>query len=171
MSRPRPSVSVIGAGAATAEEKALAEEVGRLVAERGAVLVCGGLGGVMEAACRGARSADGLTVAVLPGYDRSAANPWAEVAIATGLAEARNVVVAASGDGCIAVGGSLGTLSEIAIALKLGRPVVALGSWRLEPNRLREDSRLLTAETPAEAVELLFQELGAPDPKRRNAHG
>jgi len=160
MNRPRPAVSVIGAGAATPEEMALAEEVGRLVAERGAVLVCGGLGGVMESACRGAHSAGGLTVAILPGYDRTAANPWTDVAIATGLAEARNLVVAASGDGCIAVGGSLGTLSEMAFALKLRRPVVALRSWCLEPDRLPEDSRPLVAETPAEAVELLFRELG-----------
>jgi len=102
------SVSVIGAGEATAAEVSLAEEVGRLLAQRGVVLVCGGLGGVMEAACRGARSAGGLTVGVLPGYERSAANPWTDVALVTGLGEARNVIVAASGDGVIAVGGVRG---------------------------------------------------------------
>ncbi len=161
MNRARLSVSVIGAGDASPEEAGLAEEVGRLVAERGAVLVCGGLGGVMEAACRGARSVGGLTVGILPGYDRTAANPWTDVVIATGLAEARNVIVAASGDGVIAVGGSLGTLSEMALALKLRRPVVALRSWQLEPKRLPEHSRLLVAETPTEAVELLFHELDA----------
>ena len=161
MSKPRLAVSVIGAGAATPREARLAEEVGRLLAQRGAVLVCGGLGGVMEAACRGAQSAGGLTVGILPDYDRSAVNPWTDVAIATGLAEARNVIVVASGDGVIAVGGSLGTLSEIAFALKLRRPVVALESWRLEAERLPDHSRLLRAETPAQAVELLFRELGA----------
>lgn len=161
MNRARLSVSVIGAGDASAEEAGLAEEVGRLVAQRGAVLVCGGLGGVMEAACRGARSVGGLTVGILPGYDRTAANPWTDVVIATGLAEARNVIVAASGDGVIAVGGSLGTLSEMALALKLRRPVVALRSWQPEPKRLPEHSRLLVAETSTEAVELLFHELDA----------
>lgn len=160
MSKPRPAVSVIGAGSATTRETQLAEQVGRLLARRGAVLICGGLGGVMEAACRGARSAGGLTVGILPGYDRTAANPWTEVAIATGLGEARNVVVVASGDGAIAVGGSLGTLSEIAFALKLRRPVVTLESWPLAADRLPAHSRLLRAQSPEEAVELLFQELG-----------
>ena len=170
MNRARLSVSVIGAGDASPEEAGLAEEVGRLVAQRGAALVCGGLGGVMEAACRGARSVGGLTVGILPGYDRTAANPWTDVAIATGLAEARNVIVAASGDGVIAVGGSLGTLSEMALALKLRRPVVALRSWQLEPKRLPEHSRLLVAESPAEAVELLFHELDASS-KGGKSHG
>ena len=159
MAEPRLAVSVIGAGQATAQEIAWAEEVGRLLAERGAVVVCGGLGGVMEAACRGARAAGGLTVSILPGYDRAAANPWTEVAIATGLAEARNVIVAASGDGVIAVGGALGTLSEIAFALKLHRPVVTLGSWHLDPEHLPDQARLFAAETPAQAVDLLFRHL------------
>jgi len=158
---PRLTVSVIGAGEATAREAALAEEVGRLLAQRGAVVVCGGLGGVMEAACRGARSAGGLTVGILPGYDRKAANPWTDVAIATGLGEARNVIVAASGDGVIAVGGSLGTLSEMAVALKLRRPGGALGSWHLELERRPTDGTLTVAETPAEAVELLLGQLNA----------
>ena len=158
---PRLAVSVIGAGDATAEETALAEEVGRLLGERGVVVVCGGLGGVMEAVCRGAQSAGGLTVGILPGYDRRSANPWTDVAIVTGLAEARNVIVAASGDGCIAVGGSLGTLSEMAIALKLGRPVVALRSWKLEADRLPSHARLTVADTPAQAVEALLNQLTA----------
>jgi hypothetical protein len=156
---PRLTVSVVGAGQATAQESAWAEEVGRLLAERGAVLVCGGLGGVMEAACSGARAAGGLTVGILPGYDRTAANPWTDVAIATGLAEARNVIVAASGDGVIAVGGSLGTLSEIAFALKLRRPVVTLGSWHLDPKHLPAQATLFAAQTPAEAVDLLFRHI------------
>jgi len=159
VAKPGLAVSVIGAGQATAQESAWAEEVGRLLAERGAVVVCGGLGGVMEAACRGARAAGGLTVGILPGYDRAVANRWTEVAIATGLAEARNVIVAASGDGVIAIGGSLGTLSEIAFALKLRRPVVTLGSWHLDPKHLPDQARPFAAETPAEAVDLLFHHL------------
>jgi len=157
---PRVAVSLIGAGDATPEEAYLAEEVGRLLAERDVVVVCGGLGGVMEAACRGARSAGGLTVGILPGYDRDESNPWTDIAVATGLAEARNVIVAASGDGVIAVGGALGTLSEIAFALKLRRPVVLLGSWKLEEERLPDHARLTVAETPVAAVDTVLRELG-----------
>jgi uncharacterized protein (TIGR00725 family) len=96
------------------------------------VVVCGGLGGVMEAACRGAREAGGLTVGILPGLDRSAANPYVEVALPTGLGEGRNLLVVRAADALIAVGGGYGTLSEIALALKAGKPVVGLGSWEIE---------------------------------------
>ena len=105
-------------------ELALAEEVGAAVAEAGAGLVCGGLGGVMEAACRGARSRGGLTVGLLPGIDRDAANGWVVVALPTGLGEARNALVVRAADAVVAVGGGWGTLSEIALALKAGVPVV-----------------------------------------------
>jgi hypothetical protein len=98
-------------------------------------------------------------VGILPGYDRSAANPWTDVAVATGFAEARNVIVVASGDGVIAVGGSLGTLSEIAFALKLRRPVVLLSSWTIEEERLPADARPHVARTPEEAVRTVLQEL------------
>jgi uncharacterized protein (TIGR00725 family) len=106
--------------------------VGRLVAERGAVLVCGGLGGTMEAACRGAKGAGGRTVGLLPGVDRSAANPFVDVAIPTGLGEARNAVVVRAADVLIAVGGGYGTLSEIALALRAGKRVIGLGTWEIE---------------------------------------
>ena len=122
-------IAVVGPGGATVEQSALAEEVGAAVADAGAVLVCGGLGGVMEAACRGARSSGGRTLGILPGEDRDAANDWVEIAVTTGLGELRNGLVVRSSDALVAVGGGHGTLSEIALALKLGRPVVGLGTW------------------------------------------
>jgi uncharacterized protein (TIGR00725 family) len=124
-------VAVIGGGRATASEWAAAEVVGRRLAEAGAVLVCGGLGGVMEAACRGARAAGGTTVGILPGRDRDEANAFVDVVVATGLGEARNVMVVASADAVVAVGGEYGTLSEIALALRAGTPVIGLGTWEL----------------------------------------
>jgi uncharacterized protein (TIGR00725 family) len=106
--------------------------VGRLLAQRGAVLVCGGLGGTMEAACRGAKQAGGTTVGLLPGGSRSDANPFVDVAIPTGLGEARNALVVRAADVVVAVGGGYGTLSEIALALKAGKRVVGLGSWEID---------------------------------------
>jgi uncharacterized protein (TIGR00725 family) len=106
--------------------------VGRLLAEHGAVLVCGGLGGAMEAACRGAKQAGGTTVGLLPGESRSDANRFVDVAIPTGLGEARNALVVRSADVVVAVGGGYGTLSEIALALKIGKRVVGLGTWEID---------------------------------------
>ena len=128
---PGPWIAVVGPGRAMPEELVLAEEVGAEVAAAGAVLVCGGLGGVMEAACRGARSRGGTTVGLLPGTDREAANGWVEIAIPTGLGEARNALVVRAADALVAIGGEWGTLSEIALGLKAGRPVVGLGTWEL----------------------------------------
>lgn len=125
-------MAVVGPGSgATADELDAAEQIGRLLAEAGAVIVCGGLGAVMEAACRGARSAGGLTVGILPGRDRRDANPFVEVAVPTGLGETRNALVVRAADAVVAVGGAYGTLSEIALALKGGTPVVGLGTWEL----------------------------------------
>jgi uncharacterized protein (TIGR00725 family) len=124
-----PYVGVVGPGEATAEEASAAEAVGRALAERGAMVVCGGLGGVMEAACRGARAGGGWTVGILPGADRAAANPHVDVAVATGLGEARNALVVRAADALVAIGGGWGTLSEIALALKTGIPVVGVGTW------------------------------------------
>jgi len=123
------AVGVVGRGDAESDE---AFEVGRLLAERGAVVVTGGLGGVMASAARGAASAGGLVVGLLPGLDRSAANEWVSVAIPTGLGELRNGLVVRASDALIAVGGGYGTLSEIALALKAGKPVVGIGSWEIE---------------------------------------
>lgn len=124
-------VAVIGAGTCTAEEAALAEAVGRSLAERGAILVCGGRGGVMEAACRGAKTAAGLTVGLLPGANPAEANAYVDVPLATGLGEARNMLVVRAARAVIAIGGEFGTLSEIAFALKLGIPVIGLNTWGL----------------------------------------
>ena len=119
----------MGSGDAAEAELAAAEEVGAAVAAAGCGLVCGGLGGVMEAACRGARSRGGLTVGILPGLDREEANGWVVVALPTGLGEARNALVMRAADAVVAVGGGWGTLSEIALALKAGVPVVGLDTW------------------------------------------
>jgi len=137
-------VSVIGSGV---EHEARAEEVGRLLAERGCKVVTGGLGEVMAAALRGAKSAGGTTIGILPGKDRSDANEWVDHAVATGLGHMRNFAVAATGDAVIAVGGSWGTMTEIAFAMRLGRPVVIL-----EPGL--EVDGVDRAATPEEAVEL-----------------
>jgi uncharacterized protein (TIGR00725 family) len=126
-----PYVAVVGPGDASPQELQAAEDVGAGLAARRAVIVTGGLGGVMEAACRGARSRRGRTVGILPGEDRAAANGWVEIAIATGLGELRNGLVVRAADGIVAVGGGHGTLSEVALALKLGRPVVGLGTWEV----------------------------------------
>lgn len=131
---PSPYVAVIGPGDADTATERQAEEVGRLAGGAGAVLVCGGLGGVMAAACRGAKAAGATTVGILPGLDRAAANPWIDVAIPTGLGEARNALVVRAADVVIAIGGEFGTLSELALALKSGIPVVGLGTWQLAKN-------------------------------------
>ena len=123
---------MVGPGEATSAEESAAEAVGRALAEAGAVVVCGGLGGVMEAACRGAREGGGTTLGILPGADRRQANPFVDVAVATGMGEARNALLVRASDALIAVGGAYGTLSEIALALKAGKPVVGIGSWEIQ---------------------------------------
>jgi uncharacterized protein (TIGR00725 family) len=125
-------VSVIGGSQCSDRGAELAEAVGRELAERGHELVCGGLTGVMEHACRGAREVGGHTIGILPGEDRAAANPHVETAVATGLGNARNVLVVLNGDAVIAVEGATGTLSELGHALDLGRPVAGLGTHRIK---------------------------------------
>jgi uncharacterized protein (TIGR00725 family) len=127
-----PYIAVVGAGEASESETWLAEEVGAKLAEAGAVVVTGGLGGVMEAASRGAKSVLGRTLGLLPGDDRRAANGWVDVAVATGLGEMRNALIVRSADAIIAIGGGHGTLSEVAFALKTGKPVIGLGTWDIE---------------------------------------
>jgi hypothetical protein len=146
-----PYISVIGAGQASEDEVAAGEEIGRRLAEAGAVLVCGGLGGVMDAAARGCEAAGGTSVGILPGEDRTHASGHLTVRIATGLGEARNAIVARAADAVIAVGGEFGTLSEIALALKMGKPVVGLGTWSLDLEGLPGDP-LQRASDPADAV-------------------
>jgi len=127
-----PVVAVVGPGRdASAEELAAAEAAGAAIAEAGAVLVCGGLGGVMEAACRGARSEGGTTIGLLPGTDREDANGWVVLALPTGLGEGRNALIVRAADAVVAIGGGFGTLSEIALALRAGVPVHGVGTWEL----------------------------------------
>lgn len=131
--RRRAQVAVIGSSEPDPQATALAVEAGRLIGANGAILICGGLGGIMEAAARGAKEAGGLTVGVLPDYQRDRANPFIDVALPTGMGHARNVIVAAAGDVVVAFPGTHGTRSEISIALKLGRPVIGVGNWTTIP--------------------------------------
>jgi uncharacterized protein (TIGR00725 family) len=148
-------IAVIGSGV---EHEARAEEVGRLIAESGATVVCGGLGEVMAAAARGARAAGGATIGIVPGESRADANPWIEHVVVTGMGHARNLAVAASGDAVIAVGGAYGTLAEIAYARILGRPVVVLDpGWDLGREGIER------AATPEEAVDLALRLAGEAD--------
>ncbi len=145
-------VAVVGGGEAEKDILETAYEVGREIALRGAVLICGGLGGVMQAAAQGAREAGGITIGILPGPDRQGANSFVTYSLVTNLGHARNIVIAHSADGMIAVDGSYGTISEAAIALKLGKPVVGLATeWNL---RLMHN-----ASSPKEAVDFILEEL------------
>jgi hypothetical protein len=146
-------ISVIGGSTCSPQDAQLAEEVGRELALRGATVVCGGLTGVMEAVCRGAYGAGGHTIALLPGDDPAAANAHVEFAIPTGLGHARNVIIARAGRAVIAIAGSHGTLSELALALVYGTPVVALNTWDVSLNGAAPGG-LVRADTAQEAVEL-----------------
>jgi len=145
-------ISVIGGSECSDEEALVAEEVGRELARRGAILVCGGLEGVMEAACRGAASEGGTTIGILPGDSAKDANRYVKIPIVTGMGYGRNAIVAKSGRAVIAVGGSYGTLSEIAYALQNGIPVIGLNTWSLSRAGV-EDGSIIEAQSPAEAVE------------------
>ncbi len=147
------TIAVIGGGGQLSEsDRHRAEAVGRAVAEAGAVLVCGGLDGVMEAACRGAQAGGGLTVGILPGRHRTDANPHVDIAIPTGLGEARNALVVRAADAVVAIAGEYGTLSEIALALKAGIPVVGIDTWELSRSGVADDA-VVRAIDPAQAVD------------------
>ena len=145
-------IAVIGGSQCSSQEARLAEEVGRELAKRGVTLVCGGLGGVMEAACRGASSEGGVTIGILPGENRQAANPYVQFPIVTGIGYARNVAVVKSAQAVIAISGSYGTLSEISHALQSGIPVIGLNTWSLSKNG-QQDNSIIPAQNPAEAVD------------------
>lgn len=151
-----PYVAVCGPATATEEEKEWAEEIGRRLAEAGAVVVCGGLGGVMDAAARGAATAGGTVIGILPGDDRLGASEHLTVAIPTGMGEARNALIARAADAVIAIGGEWGTLSEIALARKMGKPVVGLATWALGD---RTDD-LVNADSPEDAARRALQLAG-----------
>jgi uncharacterized protein (TIGR00725 family) len=147
-----PYVAVVGSGVASGELYEQAREVGRLVAERGGTVVCGGRSGVMEAVARGATEAGGTAIGILPDEDRKRANEYLTYSITTGTGHARNLAVVCSGDVVIALGGEYGTLSEIGLARKVGRPVVSLDSWDL-------GEHVILASSPEEAVEAAFKVL------------
>lgn len=152
MSADRPYVAVVGGGEAGAAAVAVAEDVGRELARRGAVVLCGGLGGVMEAVCRGAKAEGGTTVGILPTDNRRHANEYVDVAIATGMGEARNALVVRAADVVLAIDGEFGTLSEIALALRTGTPVVGIDTWELSIGGQEVDT-ILRLQDPVAAVE------------------
>lgn len=160
-SRP-PAVAVVGAGRCDRATEEIAEAVGAALGRAGAVLVCGGLGGVMAAACRGAAGAGGLTVGILPGDNAADANRWVRVAVPTGMGELRNGLVVRASDALVAVGGEYGTLSEVALALKIGRPVVGVATWTLVRPDGQPDAGIRTADDAQEAVALALARAGRP---------
>jgi uncharacterized protein (TIGR00725 family) len=145
-------IAVIGARQADEADEAAAEEVGSRLAQAGAILICGGRGGVMAAACRGAAGAGGMTIGLLPGFDRADANQWVQIALPTGLGELRNGLIVRAADAVIAVGGAYGTLSEIALALNASIPVVGIRTWDIDG--------IETVQSPQQAVSRAL-ELGA----------
>ncbi len=158
-------IAVIGGSSCTQDVARNAEEVGRELAKRGVALVCGGLGGVMEAASRGAKAEGGTTIGILPGKSRREANPYIDIPIVTGIGLARNSIVANSGEAAIAIDGSFGTLSEIAFALQMGIPVVGLDTWALSLKG-KEDKSIIIASNPVDAVEKAIA--AARDNERRS---
>lgn len=151
MTNNKRFIAIIGGGQCSREEARLAEEVGRELARQGAILVCGGLGGVMEAACKGASSEGGLTIGILPGDSRRSANRYVQIPIVTGTGHARNLAVVKSAQAVIAIDGNYGTLSEIGYALQSGIPVIGLNTWSLSRNN-RQDNSIIPAQNPADAV-------------------
>lgn len=157
MAVARPHVAVVGSGTAIPELYELAMQIGEQLARGGAVVVTGGLGGIMEAACRGAREAGGTTLGILPGTDRHEANPYVDVAIPTGMGELRNGLVVRCADALIAVCGGYGTLSEIGFALKAGKRVVGIGTWWIAETEGDEPEDVIAVEDPREAVRLALE--------------
>lgn len=155
-------VGVIGASRADEELLRLAEEVGQEIASRGAAVVCGGMMGVMEAVCKGARSKGGLTIGIIPSDDKHDANQYVQIPIVTGMGVGRNVMLVKTADVVIAVGGEFGTLSEIAHALNIGKTVVSLRSWQLEKAREQSIPHMLEANSPKEAVDLALDATAEP---------
>ncbi len=152
-------IAVIGGSNCSEEEEKLSRQVGAEIAKNGGIVVCGGGSGVMEAASAGARGAGGTVIGILPGDNTREGNSYLSFAVSTGLGEARNAVIARTADAVIAVGGEYGTLSEMALALKMGKPVIGLKSWLLKPPReLRK--KIITANTAAEAVKKAYELAG-----------
>jgi uncharacterized protein (TIGR00725 family) len=147
-------IGIIGPGDASEKECKLAELVGEEIARNGCTLLCGGMGGVMEASCRGAKSQSGITIGILPGTSKTECNPYIDYPIVTGMGHGRNIIVASSCDAIIAIGGSFGTLSEIAFALRLKIPIIGIKTWDVS-------SDIKKAETPEEAVYMAIGLIGS----------
>ena len=156
-------IAVVGGSEATDSAIIAAETVGRTLASAGASVVCGGLGGVMAAACRGAKSAGGLTIGFLPGTDPSAPNPWVDVIIPTGMGEGRNILVVRSSSAVVAIGAEYGTLSEITLALRSGLPVIGIGTWLLTRGDGELDTVIVPVADPSEAAAIALR-LASPQP-------
>ncbi len=152
-------IAVIGGFPCSPEESQMAEIVGRELARKSAILICGGEGGVMEAACKGAQSEGGITIGVLPGNSRQTANPYVLIPIVTGIGEARNIIIIKSAQAVIAIGGGYGTLSEIGFALKANIPIIGLNTWSLSRNNQLDDSLILTKD-PVAAADLAIELAG-----------
>ena len=146
-------ISVIGDGNPTEKISLLAEEVGTLLAKKDIIIVCGGLEGVMESVCRGAKKYGGTTIGIIPGVKASDANKWVDIPICTGMSQARNVIIATTGDAIIAIGGKYGTLSEISHALSINKPVIGLNTWNLSQIKNINPS-IVQAKNPIDAVNL-----------------
>ena len=153
-------VGVIGASMEDEELSAIAEEVGRELAARGAAVVCGGLTGIMESVCRGASAEGGVTIGIIPSDSRQDANPFVQIPIVTGIGMARNSVIAKTAEVFIAIGGQFGTLSEIAYALSMGKTVVSIRSWNLEKASTEPLHGLIHEENPKRAVEIALESIG-----------
>jgi uncharacterized protein (TIGR00725 family) len=147
---------VIGDAFCSPEIAKIAEEVGENIAKKGAILICGGLGGVMEAVCRGAKKYNGVTVGVLPGFRKKEANPYIDIPIVTGMDQGRNIIIIRSSDVVIAIGGGYGTLSEIAFSLKLNIPIIGIKTWELKKEG-KETKDIIRVETAQEAVEKAWE--------------
>lgn len=154
-------VGVIGSSTASQDLTAIAEQVGEEIAKSGAAVVCGGLTGVMEAVCKGARRSGGLTIGIIPSDDKKDANPYVQIPIVTGMGVGRNVMLVKTADVLIAVGGEFGTLSEIAHALNLGKKVVGLRTWNLEKAHTKPIPNLIEAKGPKDAVEKALKAISA----------
>jgi len=148
----RIKIGVLGASSCNETIASIAYEVGQEVVRQGAVLICGGLGGVMEAASKGAKAAGGLTVGILPGSSAKDGNPYIDLTIVTDMGQARNIILVQSSDAVIAVSGAYGTLSEIAIALKLGVPCIGIQTWEI-------DRRIIGVKSPEQAVRLAIDKI------------
>jgi uncharacterized protein (TIGR00725 family) len=142
-------IGIIGGSECSPDVAEMSMRVGRRVAEKGGIVICGGLGGVMEACCKGAKEAGGMTIGVLPGNNPGDANKYVDIPIVTGMGNARNVIIVKSSDSVIAIDGKFGTLSEIAFCLQFGVPVISLGSWEI-------DKSIISASSPEQAVEKAF---------------